>query len=689
MKLLIVESPGKLKTLRKILGGDWVLEASVGHTTELAHDGYKKLGFDMEGGRVSTRYIPREARGKQVLAKLRAAAKTADQVYLAMDPDREGEAIAWHLVEQLRLKRFVRVSYTQITESAVKAAIANPRNLDLPLVHAQRARQCLDKLVGYEVSPLLWNSTGGKSAGRVQSATLHLICERERERLAFKPENYWTLQAEYQDGFTSLFEPKVEKKPGEEPEEKKVRSEAEANEIKATATANPHRVTNLENREEKRYPVPPLITSTLQQAASSRLKYSPQKTMKIAQELYEGVGGKGLITYMRTDAVTLSPEFVADARGWLKENAPQALAEYAPTFKVKAEAQGAHEAIRPTSAAMTPQKARGILNDEQFAIYRIIWERAIASQCKPARLSRGQIEIHAGHTRWVARGLTVLDPGYLLFWKNIEDEKELPNLQLGQTLPLKEIKVEAKKTQPPSRYSEAKLIQIMEKLGIGRPSTYASTVMTIRERGYVVLDNNVLAPTELGLGTDDVLMKAMPDLVDVSFTAQMESSLDRIAEGKMGWEAFLCDWNGSYLQAALIKARQFLSTYPVRKIAPPPGLEKGLGEGGGFKGKRKFTKGRGRKGAGGGATSGGDSGAAPRKAYARKASAGGSSGSRAKKAAGAPASASPIPSGPAPVCNHGHGPLENRISKKGAPYWKCKHGGCDSWAWPGKPVQGR
>lgn len=675
MKLLIVESPGKLKTLRKILGRDWVLEASVGHTTELAHDGYKKLGFDMAAGRVTTRYIPRAARGKQVLAKLRAAAKTADQVYLAMDPDREGEAIAWHLVEQLRLKRFVRVSYTQITESAVKAAIANPRNLDLPLVHAQRARQCLDKLVGYEVSPLLWNSTGGKSAGRVQSATLHLICERERERLAFKPEAYWTLQADYEDGFTANFEPKVEKKEGEE-EEKRVRSEAEAAEIKAIGKREPHRVTNLENREEKRFPVPPLITSTLQQAASSRLKFSPQKTMKIAQELYEGVGGKGLITYMRTDAVTLSPEFVADARGWIQENAPQALAEFAPTFKVKAEAQGAHEAIRPTSAGMTPSKARGILNDEQFAVYRIIWERAIASQCKPARLSRGQIEIHAGTTRWVAKGLTVIDPGYLLFWKNIEEEKQLPTVALGQTLRLRDIKIEAKKTQPPSRYSEAKLIQIMEKLGIGRPSTYASTVMTIRERGYVVLEQSVLAPTELGLGTDDFLMRAMPDLVDVSFTAQMEGSLDSIAEGKIGWEAFLCDWNGRYLQAALVKARQFLSANPVQKIAPPEGLEKGAGGGKGF-GKKKYSRSRAKKASG-------EGGAAPKRAprKSKKAAAG------AATATGMAAAPASKPAGAAPLCTHGHGPLENRVSKKGAPYFKCKQNGCDAWAWPGRPVQG-
>jgi DNA topoisomerase-1 len=450
----------------------------------------------------------------------------------------------------------------------------------------------------------------------------------------------------------------------------------------------------LENKEERRYPVPPLITSTLQQAASSRLKYSPQKTMKIAQELYEGIGGKGLITYMRTDAVTLSPEFIEDARGWIRENAPQALADTAPTFKVKAEAQGAHEAIRPTSADMTPSKARGILNDEQHAVYRLIWERAIASQCKPARISRGQIEIHAGTTRWIARGLTVLDPGYLIFWKNIEEEKELPRVAQGQTLKLENISIEAKKTQPPSRYSEAKLIQIMEKLGIGRPSTYASTVNTIRERGYVILEKDVLAPTELGMGTDEFLMRAMPDIVNVAFTAQMEGSLDRIAEGKLAWEAFLCEWNGSYLQAALVKARAFLRSFPVTKIEPPAGIEKSAGGYGKFKGKRKFSKPRAARKA----ATGGD--AKPKRAARAaggKKAAGAKPGTKKAVASGERSGSSapffkPVssaaPAGPAPVCTHGHGPLEGRTSKKGAPYWKCKQGGCDSWAWPGKPVQG-
>ncbi len=618
MKLLIVESPGKLKTLRKILGPEWILEASVGHTTELAHDGAKKLGFDLAGNQVVTRYIPRGSRGKQVLSHLRQAVKRADEVYLAMDPDREGEAIAWHLVEQLKLKKFVRVSYTQITASAVLAAIANPRKLDYPLVHAQRARQCLDKLVGYEVSPLLWKSSGGKSAGRVQSATLHLICERERERLRFKPQDYWTLHALYAEGFTAIYEPLKASTGSQAPSAtleakgistngspnqvspvdhgdaesaaSRVTSAAEAKRIEEVAKAHPHIVTDVLDKEERRLPPAPFITSSLQQMANVRLRLSPQQTMKIAQELYEGVGGSGLITYMRTDAVTLSPEFVQDARNWLSTNAPQVLAERAPTFRTSAQAQGAHEAIRPTDVSKTPESLRNTLNADQFRVYEMIWSRAVASQCKAATLSKGRVVIEAGPTRWVARRSSVVDEGYLRFWKNTEDDQILPDVRKGQTLKLKAIKTEKKSTQPPPRYSEAKLIQLMEKLGIGRPSTYASTVATLKERDYAFLEKNVIAPTALGLLTDDVLMKAMPDIVDIDFTAKMETSLDQIAEGRIEWQGFLCNWNSSYLQAALATARRYLSSSPVTPLVSAPWKSKSSGKGRSKFSRSKFAK---------------------------------------------------------------------------------------------------
>ncbi len=638
MKLLIVESPGKLKTLRKILGSGWILEASVGHTTELAHDGEKNLGFEIAGGQVITRYVPRGSRGQQVLAKLRAAVKKADQVYLAMDSDREGEAIAWHLVEQLRLKKFSRVAYTQITDSAVQAAIRSPRPLDFPLIHAQRARQCLDKLVGFEVSPLLWKTTGGKSAGRVQSATLHLICERERERLAFQPKDYWTLHAHYGNGLVAQYEP-----PKKTVEPNRVDSKEEAEAIQKIARAYPHHVESIEEHEEKRLPLPPLITSSLQQTAGVRLKFPPQKTMKIAQELYEGVGGNGLITYMRTDAVTLSPEFIRETRDWLSQNAPEALAERPPTFRTKADSQGAHEAIRPTSVALTPDKARSLLNRDQLAIYQLIWDRAVASQCRPARLAKTRIDIQADKTKWVSRGLKILEQGYLRFWHNLEDETQLPPLTKGQRLDLKEIKVEKKTTQPPSRFSEAKLVHLMEKLGIGRPSTYASTILTLKDRDYVFLEKDVLAPTALGTSTDEVLTQAMPDLVDVRFTAKMEESLDRIAENKLGWEKFLNEWNDSYFRAALFKAKTAISGAVLRWAPVAP--------------KRR----------------------AGRKASSKTA---GPGLARKKKKSRKRKAVTKLDSSAAPPCQQGHGPLTARVSKKGAPYWKCAEIGCQSWAWP-------
>jgi DNA topoisomerase-1 len=632
---------------------------------------------------VITRYVPRSPRGQEVLSKLRSAIKKADEVYLAMDPDREGEAIAWHLVEQLKLKKFVRVAYTQITESAVKAAIRSPRALDFPLIHAQRARQCLDKLVGFEVSPLLWNTTGGKSAGRVQSATLHLVCERERERLAFVSQDYWTLHSHYDNALIAQYQPPRKSKNSKENDSDgindfgKVLSKQEAEQIEKMARSHPHIVSKIDDREEKRLPPPPLITSSLQQMASVRLKFSPQKTMKIAQELYEGVGGSGLITYMRTDAVTLSPEFIQEAREWLKNEAPEALPAQAPFFKIKADAQGAHEAIRPTSAFVTPEKMKGLLNSDQLAVYRLIWERAIASQCKPARLAKSQVEISAEKTLWVARGSRVLEPGYLLFWRNIEEDHELPVLKLGQNLNLKDIKVEKKTTQPPSRYSEAKLVQLMEKLGIGRPSTYASTVMTLKDRDYIFLDKEVLAPTELGMSTDEVLMKAIPDLVDVAFTAQMEKSLDQIADNKIGWEKFLSDWNEDYFRGALIKAQALVRGLPqmarpaARSGASPSrsaysDFKKKTSSSTSKKSSSKFSDFK-KKSSGNGKKSAKTKGASQRSV---------------QRSVGKKRKTKSLKAASAPSCEQGHGAMEARVSKKGDSYWKCPIPGCPSWLWP-------
>ncbi len=620
LKLLIVESPGKLKTLRQILGPGWLLEASVGHTTELAHDGAKRMGFEIDGDRVRTRYVARGDRGKQVLAKLKAAVARSGQVYLATDPDREGEAIAWHLVQQLKLTNYVRVAYTQITESAVRKAIQNSGALNFSLIEAQRARQCLDKLVGFEVSPLLWNSTGGKSAGRVQSSTLHLICERERERLAFKAEKYWVLRSHYSEGFEAIYEPASGPTPSTEISQ--VRSVDKAKLIAEVAKKNPHRLENMETRDELRSPPPPLITSSLQQVAGSRFRYSPKQTMEIAQELYEGIGGKGLVTYMRTDAVTLSPEFVSEARDWLKLHAPESMADKPPFHRVQSEAQGAHEAIRPTSASTTPEIAAKFLNREQLNVYTLIWERAIASQCKPAKLSKTKLTIACAETRWVTRGMSVLDPGYLRFWKNSEEERLLPRLQVGQTLGFLAVKMDERITEPPARYTEPKLVQMMEKRGIGRPSTYASTLSTLKEREYAVLEKTFLVPTSLGMATDEALGRALPDLVNPEFTARMESALDEIADGKLGWERYLSEWNRSYLGPAVIAARQIL----------------------------------------GGTSRGGTSRSIPCESLEKLAE-------KSRKM------------GSLPVCPKGHGDLGIQLSKKGGFYWRCKEPECESFAW--------
>ncbi|MBI3555957.1 MAG: type I DNA topoisomerase [Deltaproteobacteria bacterium] len=655
-RLFIVESPGKLKTLRKILGEGWLIEASVGHTTELAYDGPKRLGFEFKNGKIDTHYVARGDRGKQVLAKLKKAARGAEMVYLATDPDREGEAIAWHLVDQLGIKKFCRVAYTQITDAAVKKALANPLKLNISLIEAQRARQCLDKLVGFEVSPLLWNSTGGKSAGRVQSATLHLICERERERLNFKPENYWVLKSLYGQGFEAIYEPPQTvgqaagtlaapaAKPGEpvdEFESNKVRTEDEAKRIEKIARASPHMVEGTEQKVESRTAPAPLITSSLQQVAGAKFKFSPKHTMQVAQELYEGINGKGIITYMRTDAVTLSPEFIAETRAWLEKNAPEVLPPTAPSYRAKADAQGAHEAIRPTSVELTPERARSLLSPDQLKLYTLIWARAVASQCKPAKLSKSKISVRAADTLWVARGTVVLEPGYLEFWQNLETDKVLPTVAKGQPLALEDVKITARTTAPPPRYSEPRLVQLMERKGIGRPSTYASTISTLKDRDYVVLEQNVLAPTKLGMATDDALSKALPDLINTEFTATMEQALDTIAEGKLGWEKYLTEWNSSYLVPAVAKARELL--VGVARVAAPDqarGSAKSGGGAGGFVGPTGELRER-----------------------LDKATL------KAQK------------NGAQPICPKAHGPMVLRLSKKDTFYWKCNFPECDSFGW--------
>jgi DNA topoisomerase I len=565
-KLLIVESPGKIKKLKAILGSAWDVRASVGHIRQLSNEGNHSLGFEFEDNppHITCRYIPRDDRAKQTISQLKTAAKQASEVVLASDPDREGEMIAWHLAQVLGLKQPKRVVYQEITDSAVRSAIANPRKIDDRLVAAGRCRDCLDKLVGYRGSPLVWQlNNGAKSVGRVQSATLHLVCQREREIQAFVPQNYWSVFVDYAEGFQAFyFGSSQESKDTDEDvtddagrsekvaESTRVLTEAEADRLIRVAREHPHQVQQVEGKQSSKKPPAPFTTSTLQQAAGSRLKFSPDRTMQVAQKLYEA----GHITYMRTDSVQLSPEFCAAARTWLETHDPDNVPNKVATQRSSKTAQEAHEAIRPTDLSKSSADLKQQLSPEEFQLYVLIWMRAIASQCKPAQLRKTLIVIQSGPIQWQAKGQVVVFAGYAKYWKDLSADTELPNLQNEQILNLTQASHEPKQTQPPPRYAEPKLVQLMERKGIGRPSTYAPTITTLKQRNYVQLLKDKLQPTPLGLEVDEFLGKVLPDLLEADFTAQMEAELDAIAQGKQEWQRYLIGWNQTYFKPALEKA---------------------------------------------------------------------------------------------------------------------------------------
>lgn len=574
VKLLIVESPGKIKKLKSILGTDWDVKASVGHIRQLSNEGESSLGFTIAQDHLDCHYIPRDERARKTIAGLKAAAKQASEVVLASDPDREGETIAWHIAQVLHLKQPKRVIYQEITETAVRAAIANPRRLDMHLVEAGRCRDCLDKLVGYKGSPLVWRlNNGAKSVGRVQSATLHLVCQREREILAFVPQDYWSVFVEYEEGFRAFFycnlEVSSQAQTSEEQDESsmddsgrketvtestRVLSVEEADRLVAIAQSNPHQVLSIEGKVSPKKAPPPFTTSSLQQAAGSRLKFSPEQTMQIAQKLYEA----GLITYMRTDSVQLSPEFCADARRWLEAHDADNVPKQVARQRSSKTAQEAHEAIRPTDIHKPSADLKQQLSEVEFKLYVLIWMRAIASQCKPAEIRKTKVITQSGSVQWQAKGQVVEFAGYSKYWKDINADSQLPNLTVEQALTLSNAGHEAKQTQPPPRYTEPKLVQLMERRGIGRPSTYAPTIATLKQRSYVQLLKGKVQPTELGLQVDEFLEKTLPELLESEFTAQMEASLDAIAAGRQEWQEYLIQWNQSYFEPALSKAMQGL-----------------------------------------------------------------------------------------------------------------------------------
>jgi DNA topoisomerase-1 len=563
-KLLIIESPGKIKKLRSLLGSEWDIKASFGHIRELAHDGDDSLGFDLVGNRINCRFQPKNSNAHKTISSLKTAAKKADKVYLGTDPDREGETISWHLAQVLGLKNPERIVYQEITASAIKKAVDNPRPLDQNLVNAGLARTCLDKLVGYRGSPLLWAlNNGAKSMGRVQSATLHLLVTREKEIITFKPTDYWSVWVDYLEGFRAYYfaddkatqsekdDDAADPNSQNKPESSRVLSEKEADRLVEIARSHPHHLQSITSKTVEKKPPPPFTTSSLQQAAGSRFTFNPDKTMKVAQNLYE----KGLITYMRTDSVALSPQFCQQVRTWLQTKDPDNLPNKTTKFRASKNAQEAHEAIRPTDINLPSVQLKQELSNDEFELYLLIWLRAVASQCKPALIEKTVVITISGEIKWKAKGQIVKFKGYAKYWKNLSADCQLPSLKQGQSLNVNNASHEKKQTQPPPRYSEPKLVQLMEKKGIGRPSTYAPTIKTLKERNYVSLKKRQLHPTPLGIEVDDFLIKVLPELLQSEFTAQMEQQLDTIAEGKTEWQSYLTGWNHDYFAPAITKAK--------------------------------------------------------------------------------------------------------------------------------------
>ncbi len=540
--LIVVESPAKVKTISKFLGRNYQVAASVGHVRDLPKN---KLGVD-EDGDFTPQYqvIP----GKEdVVNKLKKAAAKADHVYLAPDPDREGEAIGWHVAAIIKEvnENVSRIQFNEITARAVKEALEHPQQLNEQLFDSQQARRILDRLVGYKISPILWKKVKrGISAGRVQSVALKLVVEREKARRAFIPEEYWLFKAHMEGKNPPPFVADLWKVDGKKAE---IGSAEEAEALQKNVKGASFEITDLTEKERKRNPLPPYITSTLQQDANRRLGYSAKRTMTLAQRLYEGVelGDKGttaLITYMRTDSVRIANE----ARDAAKEVILDKYgAEFYPpkprVFKSKGGAQDAHEAIRPVDATIMPEDVKSFLPADQFKVYKLIWNRFIASQMAQARFWDTVVTIKANNTIWRSKGERLLFPGFMRVTGKTGDEKliELPKLEKGEVLKVEKIDSEQKFTQPPARYSEASLVRELEEKGIGRPSTYASIISTIQDRGYVNLEEKKFIPTELGFVVSNQLSEHFKELMDVGFTAAMEKQLDDVAEGKLEWTSLM------------------------------------------------------------------------------------------------------------------------------------------------------
>jgi len=550
--LVIVESPAKARTLTKYLGRDYQVKASVGHVVDLPKS---KLGVDIERD-FAPEYTIIHGKSK-IITELKQAAKGKETVFLAPDPDREGEAIAWHIANRLDGKKtkIRRVLFNEITKKAVQEALKHPKDLDQDLFEAQQTRRILDRLVGYQISPLLWNKVRrGLSAGRVQSVAVRVVCEREREIQAFQKVEYWSITAQLEAGAPPVFPARLLRIGDQklDPDKFRVENEAAAQELVARLRDAEWKVVKVDRKERRRFPTPPFITSRLQQEASRKLGYAPNRTMRIAQRLYEGVelgaeGPVGLITYMRTDSVRIADDALADVRGLIGERYGKTyLPEQAVAYKTKKGAQDAHEAIRPTSVERPPDAVASFLSKEELALYTLIWNRFVASQMMPAVFDQTTVDISAADTTFRASGQIMKFDGFIRVYTegrdeepaegDDDDEHALPVLTEGQSLALRDLLPEQHFTQPPPRFSQATLIKELEEKGIGRPSTYAAIISTILAKEYVVEDKQRrLRPTELGFLVTDLLVQAFPDILNVEFTAGMETVLDEIEEGKQNW----------------------------------------------------------------------------------------------------------------------------------------------------------
>ena len=545
-KLVIVESPAKAKTIKKFLGSTYEVVASNGHVRDLPKS---TLGIDIEND-YEPKYITIRGKG-EVLAMLRKEVKKADKVYLATDPDREGEAISWHLFQTLKLenKDCQRITFNEITKNAVRASIKEARDIDMNLVDAQQARRILDRIVGYKISPLLWAKIKrGLSAGRVQSVALRLICDREEEINSFIPEEYWTIEAHLkQEGTKKLLEAKFV---GDESGKREIHSKEEAESIQKAVENSPFTETEIKKGERSKKPPLPFTTSTLQQDAGRKLNFATQKTMRLAQQLYEGVdikgkGTIGLITYLRTDSVRISEEADKNAKAYIEET-------YGSQYVLKSEGkkssggnkiQDAHEAIRPTDMSLTPVKIKDMLSRDQFRLYQLIWNRFLASRMEAARYETTSVKMDAAGYRFLASATKMMFDGFMAVY-NPDNEKDISgqnikSLETGSVLTPEEIESKQHFTQPPAHYTEALLVKTLEELGIGRPSTYAPTITTIIARRYVVKENKNLYVTELGEAVNHMMKQAFPSIVDVNFTAYMESLLDKVEEGVVKWKTVI------------------------------------------------------------------------------------------------------------------------------------------------------